>query len=179
MSRSIFVEPTEAQKGRLTSVTDIRSRFDPWRKKRAEHPGRSGCSAVKRVVARRQEQLSAGRERVAAERRGADAGFLAINITGYGWTVQRGILLCLSPCRPSPLSPSVAPTIDPTQWANTDTDDAPLFKPYPGFCNSNTPRRASVKIIAAAHVGTMSNNPADNGFVGIRLKTVLHGVAGR
>lgn len=44
VSRPIFVEPTEAQKGRLTSVTDIRSRFDSWRKKGAEYPGGSGLS---------------------------------------------------------------------------------------------------------------------------------------
>ena len=47
VSRSIFVVPTEAQKGRLTSVTDVRSRFDPWRKKR----GSGGSSRERRRAA--------------------------------------------------------------------------------------------------------------------------------
>lgn len=124
----------EAQKGRLTSVADVRSRFDPM----AEEAKRASVS-----VRLRSETRSRATTRTAA--REPDAGFLAINVTRLRMDVRmdRGIL---SPCPSLSLSHSLPTTVHlpdnrSNTMANTDTDDAPLFHSLAvssRFCNSNT-----------------------------------------
>lgn len=155
----------EAQKGRLTSVADVRSRFDPM----AEEAKRASVS-----VRLRSETRSRATTRTAA--REPDAGFLAINVTRLRMDVRmdRGIL---SPCPSLSLSPipfpqpSIFPTIDRTQWPT----------PIPMTRRYSTVSRYPLDFVILiqckglkgerAFTRTMSHNiPFDNGFVWNALK---------
>lgn len=95
------------------------------------------------VVPPRGETRSRATTRTAAkpraERRETDAGFLAINITDCGWMHREESFSAFHPAVVrSPLCRRSPQQLIGHNGEHRYTDDASLFKAYPGFCNSNT-----------------------------------------